>query len=239
MPDSDSDPEYAVPMQYKRPFGAGVKRKRINFVPEAAPPCSITDQAASRPGNASVGDVYLSIVMPKARANQKSRELTFQNVKTSAEATSDLEAATLTVPADSTCAICKLPLTSDYAATAATPHEASLAHQVCLAHSHPPSALDRRRKGVTYLSAYGWDPDDRRGLGASGEGRLYPIQPKAREDNRGVGAMLQPKQEAVKEKKMHAGEVRKAEEEKRRKGRRIERLFHADDKVNKYLGLDM
>jgi len=90
---------------------------------------------------------------------------------------------------------------------------------------------------MTFLNAYGWDPDDRRGLGASGEGRLYPIQPRVREDNRGVGAVLRPKAEVVKAKKLHAGEVRRLEEEKRRKGRRMERLFHADDQVNRYLGL--
>jgi len=92
---------------------------------------------------------------------------------------------------------------------------------------------------MAFLSAYGWDPDERRGLGASGEGRLYPIQPKARADNRGVGAVLRPELKVVKQKKLHAGDVRRDEEEKRRKGRRMERLFHADDRVNRYLGLDV
>ncbi len=134
------------------------------------------------------------------------------------------------------CEICRLPIAVDQAAVS---HKASLAHQVCLQHSHPPSALDRQRKGLTYLSSYGWDPDARTGLGAAGEGRLYPIQPKVKQDRRGIGARIEQMEGEKKEARLDAGRVRRMEEEGRRKGKIMEQLFYGRNDVNKLLGLEL
>ncbi|PYH49637.1 putative G-patch domain protein [Aspergillus saccharolyticus JOP 1030-1] len=103
------------------------------------------------------------------------------------------------------CEVCNLPLNVSYSKheeqpqpssppSSTTPkepyrpHEASLAHQLCLTHSHPPSHLDRTRHGMRYLASYGWDPDSRLGLGAPGrEGIREPVKGKLKVDTVGLG----------------------------------------------------
>jgi len=60
----DHDDEYdEIPLHRLRPFGAGIKRKRIEFVPQSsATESALTVLAAPK---ASLGDIYLSIVLPK------------------------------------------------------------------------------------------------------------------------------------------------------------------------------
>jgi hypothetical protein len=139
--------------------------------------------------------------------------------------------------------VCNLPLFANTSSSA--PHATSIAHQVCLAHTHVPSALDRRRKGLAYLEGYGWDPDARKGLGKEGEGILYPLQPKEKNDRKGiVEREIEEKKrrrkaaKVEKEKKLSAGEVRKAAVEDRKKAERLRKLFYMDDEVLKYLGKD-
>jgi hypothetical protein len=99
-----------------------------------------------------------------------------------------------------------------------------LAHQVCLTHSHPPSHLDRNRKGLAYLSSYGWDPDARVGLGASGQGIQYPIKSKPKDDKLGIGVVL-PKEADRRKKekveKLDAGKIRKLHEKDKKKAERL------------------
>lgn len=71
MTDSDSD-TYTVPTRDQRVFGAGLKRKRVRFVPAAStsPPTTDTTAVAaanSLPSGSSVANTYLSIVLPKQR----------------------------------------------------------------------------------------------------------------------------------------------------------------------------
>ena len=90
------------------------------------------------------------------------------------------------------CEICNFPI-NPQAATASTAianHESTIAHMVCLAHSHPPSHLDRTRQGFKYLSAYGWDPDSRQGLGVTGEGIRAPVKAKMKNDTVGLGVKV-------------------------------------------------
>ena len=56
-----SDDKDSTPLEAQRVFGAGLKRKRIDFVP--AESLSSTDVAPQPNTSSSIGDRYLSIVL--------------------------------------------------------------------------------------------------------------------------------------------------------------------------------
>ncbi|KAK7750489.1 hypothetical protein SLS62_007568 [Diatrype stigma] len=133
----------------------------------------------------------------------------------------------------SVCEICKLPLDEDQAVPGGTstlrPHEASLAHQVCLEHSHPPSALDRSRMGMGVLQSQGWDPDSRQGLGAAHQGIQFPLKAKPKRDTMGIGVEV-PKDFVPKKKEKtqtyDAKKVRKMVAEDRKRQEKLrEQIF--------------
>jgi hypothetical protein len=245
---SDDD-TYEIPLQDQRVFGAGIKRKRVKFVPSSS---SASDKASSIQPSKSVSAHYLSLVLPK------SSEESAQTAPASTPPSTALPEIPTTSEPD-VCEICNLPIsvmpppivaTSDgdnaipsnadpetRPAPKPRPHEASLAHQVCLTHSHPPSHLDRSRKGLAYLSAYGWDLDSRLGLGADGKGIPFPIKSKPKDDKLGIGVVVPKEVEKRKEKagKLDAGRVRKAYEKEKRKGERLRELFYMSDDVERHL----
>lgn len=220
---ADDDNYDDTPLQNVRPFGSGLHRKKIAFVPASGDGKLKTtaSSTATKPGQ-DVADIYLSVVLPE---DAKPRP-----------------------PATTMCEVCRLPLTSFAAeegategdSKTATSHESSLAHQLCLPHSYPPSALDRSRMGLTYLSSHGWDPDSRRGLGVEQQGIQVPIKAKVKNDNLGIGMVvpgniLLPK----KEKQLDAGKVRKLASEEKRKAARIRQQLSGRrdlDDLEKYLG---
>ncbi|QDS74459.1 hypothetical protein FKW77_006560 [Venturia effusa] len=201
---------YTVPLRQPLYYGAGVKKQGIKFVPAAAP--TITAETA-RPVN--VRNRYLEIVFGKKAVSEE---------------------AQIATSATPICDICRLPVDS---ATSVS-HETSLAHQVCLEHIHPPSAIDRTRKGAAYLKDMGWDPDSRLGLGVSGEGRLYPVQPKEKVDKAGIGIPTEPKSTVskVQKKLLNPKELRKLEAEQKKRNQRLHDMFFTDDRVAQYLGPD-
>jgi G-patch domain len=164
-------------------------------------------------------------------------------------------------PAD-LCEVCKLPIpvvdstkedsneveAISSIATRDTPHEASIVHQVCLQHSHPPSHLDRSRHGLRYLASYGWDPDSRTGLGAEGRtGILQPIKPKVKTTTSGLGIAAEDeesiaarknlrKQQQEQRQKLNAKQVRLGQLADKKKGEKLRELFYASDDVQRYLG---
>jgi hypothetical protein len=255
MPDED---EYEVPLQDQRLFGAGIKRQRVKFVPSSSA-CS-TDPAVSAESVKSISGLYLSMVLPKdAPSSENSVLLSLPSPTPSAFAEEVLPSTNETSDPQM-CEICKLPLsTSDekvnppfqdnFSPSAdlqtqlprrkPRPHEASIAHQVCIMHSHPPSHLDRSRKGLAYLSVYGWDPDSRKGLGVEGQGIKFPIKAKPKDDRLGIGAVL-PKPGDFKKKekpqKLDAGKIRKLQERDKRKGEKLRELFYRSEDVERYLG---
>ena len=256
---SDDD-TYEVPLQDQRVFGAGIKRQRVTFVPSSSS-SSIAPIPSSTKAK-SVGDLYLKLVLPN---DAPSSESGGKSALPSPSPTAFGENGLPTTPLNETsdpqlCDICGIPLlstdgviTSEFnhsslqsAGPSAQspsrrprPHEASLAHQVCLAHSHPPSHLDRNRKGLAYLSAYGWDPDARQGLGAAGQGIQFPIKTNPKADKLGIGVVL-PKPGEIKKKerpqKLDAGKVRKLQDRDRRKGERLRDMFYQHEDVDRYLG---
>jgi len=236
---SDDD-TYEIPLQDQRIFGAGIKRKRVKFVPSAAvSPAPPTSSGASAQ---SISDFYLNLVLPSA--DEPSND-----TPPVPSGSPNTEGSRPGQPEQLVCEICKLPLETANGLPAASeeietlakgrPHEASLAHQVCLTHSHPPSHLDRNRKGLAYLSSYGWDPDARIGLGVSGQGIQYPIKPKPKDDKLGIGVVL-PKEADRRKKekveKLDAGKVRKLHEKDKKKTEKLREMFYRNDDVERYLG---
>lgn len=160
----EDDENDDTPLHHRKPFGTGLKRKRVEFV-RASEPSNETAAARGESAGSRISDIYASIVLSSTPAAMVAR--------------SD--------PTPACCKVCAVPITTSVAA-----HEASLAHQVKLPHAHPPSALDRSRMGLRALESQGWDPDARRGLGREGGGVRYPLKTVAKDDTLGVGASMPP-----------------------------------------------
>ncbi|CAD0086149.1 unnamed protein product [Aureobasidium vineae] len=218
---SESDEEYYhVPPKDQRYFGAGIKRQRVHFVPSSTSE-SNTHAGASTPSTLSASERYLQIVLNKATSEPPP----------SSESS-----------APRTCDVCKVQYQGDEAA-----HCSSLVHQIALPHSHPPSALDRNRKGLSMLQSYGWNPDERLGLGAQREGILHPVKAKEKRDTVGLGVNLNNDEPTLKKKRktrdkpkplerLDAGKIRKLEQNNKKKHDRLQSLFYSNDEVDKYLG---
>ncbi|KAJ5091933.1 hypothetical protein NUU61_006803 [Penicillium alfredii] len=228
--------------------------------------------SSSTPPGASIANTYLSIVMKQQPVN--TRTFTSPNTPTPQESTPPPRTAQSAPPTAKAispppppaslptqppypghtntpthCEVCNLPLSSnqapsDQTPTTTRPHEASLAHQVCLTHSHPPSHLDRSRAGLRYLSTYGWDPDSRLGLGAPGrEGIREPLKGRIKNDTAGLGVGLDadgdrvaPRPPPPKVQNLNAKQARRGAAEARRKGEKLRNMFFQSDEVLKYLG---
>ncbi|KAK4126235.1 hypothetical protein N657DRAFT_568640 [Parathielavia appendiculata] len=222
-PKDDNDDDYDdIPLQHKRPFGAGLHRKPVAFVSasEGGQLQSVDDASVKKPHH-DVADLYLSMVLPDDVKRSNSAPPTNSPTKDSSPSQSNL------------CTVCRLPFDADK-----TTHAQSFAHQVCLPHSQPPSAQDRSRMGLAYLSAYGWDPDARKGLGAKQQGIQFPIKARLKEDKLGIGmevpkSLPPPKK---KEQLLDARKVRKMAAEETKKADRIRRELFGDGRLEKYLG---
>lgn len=222
---ADSDEEYyTVPLKDQRYFGAGIKRQRVRFVPSSTSE-SATPAGASTPSALSASERYLSIVFPEASSEPPP----------STESVSEEKEP-------KTCDVCKTQYEGDEAA-----HCTSLVHQIAVPHSHPPSALDRKRKGLSILQSYGWNPDERLGLGAQREGILHPVKAKEKRDTVGLGVNLHDDEPTLKKKRktaekpspverLDAGKVRKLEMDNKKKHQSLQNMFYANDDVAKYLG---
>lgn len=233
-----------VPLHHLRPFGTGLHRKKIAFVPASSGDLETVNQQPEGQPNKSVGDLYLSIVLSKDSKQGQEAGSASQE----AQATGAVEL----------CEICKLPLPrkaegeegsakSDSGSGAGTRassgpkshHEASLVHQVCLAHSHPPSAIDRSRLGLSVLGSQGWDPDARQGLGASGQGIQFPLKARPKADKLGLGVTAPRTPPPPKEKpaqKLDAGKVRKMAQQDRKRTEKLRQQIFGHVDLERYLG---
>ncbi|KAI1503852.1 hypothetical protein F5X99DRAFT_373626 [Biscogniauxia marginata] len=226
---SDDEEYDDVPLQDRRPFGSGLHRKRVVFVPASSGCLNSTEESTTTKTSKSVSDLYLSIVLPKETGEPTGTS--------KGEADKDTPKM---------CEVCSLPMnenpnpeTIDMGKSTSRPHEASIAHQVCLTHSHPPSAVDRSRMGLGVLQSQGWDPDARRGLGSSQQGIQYPIKAKAKNNTLGIGVEV-PKNLPVKKKEkvqtLDAKKVRKMAAEDKRRHEKLRQQFYGNPDVEKYLG---
>ncbi|KAL7942593.1 hypothetical protein V8C42DRAFT_354722 [Trichoderma barbatum] len=225
FPRDDSDDE-DIPLHHKRPFGAGLKRKKVEFVKATDADASNTIKNLGKQ-SASIGDVYANIVLGSSSRGSSSKPEATSDEKDDQKEDSVEKESESEPP---TCPICSLPIT-----TTLQQHEASLAHQVSLEHSHPPSALDRSRMGLRALESQGWDPDSRLGLGRDGEGTRFPIKVARKEDTLGIGARTQPKEVKEKPRPLTGKEMRALADKERRKGERLQAEIYGRLDVEKYL----
>ncbi|KAJ5379055.1 hypothetical protein N7509_012174 [Penicillium cosmopolitanum] len=238
--DGEDGEDYFLPLEDQSIFGAGIRRKRVQFVRSSEHELNTTTtRPSSTPSGPSIADAYLSINHLRAKHTPHLHLPTHPSLNH------------LPKPPDH-CEICNLPLSTDPSKEISEsdsidrPHEASLAHQVCLTHSHPPSHLDRTRVGLKYLSTYGWDPDSRRGLGAPGrEGIREPLKGRVKNDTAGLGVGLDADGDRIKDppppppkkvQKLNAKQMRKNQMEERKRGEKLRNLFFMSDDVLKYLG---
>lgn len=239
-----------VPLHHKRPFGSGLRRNEIKFVPASSSLSSVDDlnSADAKPKGQSISDFYLNMVLKNSAASSEPRPSSSSHVSSRGNTKIEEEEEK-----EEICEICSLPITPINSTNNTTKntnsrshrHESSIAHQVCLTHSHPPSALDRTRMGLSVLESQGWDPDARRGLGASGQGTQYPIKVKPKDDNLGIGVVV-PKdfgggarvKQKVKErpKLLDAKKVRKMAAEDRKRADKLQRELFGRVDLEKYLG---
>ena len=228
------DEEYFL-LQDQRVFGAGIKRKRVLFVRAESEPAHASQSTTTRkPG---LGDRYLSIVLPQI-TNSTSNQAELSAAAQKAEKPPTSNETTI-------CPVCKLPITpsaSTSPAQSTKSHESSLAHQVCLTHSHPPFPLSRSHIGLKYLSSYGWDPDARRGLGATGSGIRVPIKGKVKNNTVGLGVKdsegVRVQKEAKEKRKVRLNNAKQVREQvavEKERERRLRDAFYGRD-LEAYLG---
>lgn len=214
-----------VPLHRKKPFGAGLKRKRVEFVPAQDVDGGISSaNGATRSSGVRAGDLYARVVLRGNSAQSPAR----------AGGKDDIGHADSADEALRVCSVCALPIRATL-----QKHEATLAHQACMPHSHPPSALDRTRMGLRALSAQGWDPDSRLGLGRDGDGVRFPIKVTAKEDTLGIGATAPPPKARAKAREetapLNAKQMRALAERDRTRGERLQREMYGSLDVDAYL----
>jgi len=139
------------------------------------------------------------------------------------------------------CGICGKPVKENDQRT----HYLSPAHQAALPRSAIPSAIDRSRMGLKYMEKHGYDVDARVGLGAAGQGMLFPLVPKEKRDKLGLGIDKKDhtKRRAlggatafeVRQGKLDAGKVQKLAKVEKRRHAKLQKLFYGNDEVEKYL----
>lgn len=246
-----------VPLHHLRPFGTGLYKQQIKFVPASdgdLDSTSLTTTKSSKP-KLDVAGLYLNMVLAdkdKNKNDDKQHEnqstvtditaITTTNTTTSniiQTTTLPPEQRPIVLPQQEICQICSLPYAPNPESKAI--HEQSFAHQSRLPHSHPPSALDRSRMGLKHLTSHGWDPDSRQGLGSAAQGIQFPIKGKKKDDHLGLGVEV-PKNGQLpvpkkKEKLLDAKKVRKMAEVEKKKAERIRKeLWGRGPDLERYLG---
>jgi len=102
------------------------------------------------------------------------------------------------------------------------------------------------------LSAYGWDPDSRLGLGAPGrEGIREPLKGRLKADTVGLGAEVEVESSAkgkkrvavataapTKVQKLNAKQVRRGHFDAKRRAEKLREMFYQNDDVQRYLSGD-
>lgn len=232
-------------MRDQRYFGAGLKRKRVRFVPSTEQPQQFGNTSLpTTPGASSAADRYLSIVLGQSNTAERAssapaaEHATGAPIEAKEPGISETDLGTeKTKPLDGAggfyCDLCSRSIAANVSRAA---HEGSIAHQISLQHSYPPSHVDRNRKGLAVLQDYGWDPDSRLGLGAKGEGILQPVKAVDNPNKAGVGAKLAPAKVKEKPLKLDAGKVRCMEQDGKKKAEKLRNSFYMSDDVQKYLG---
>ncbi|CBX92703.1 hypothetical protein IAQ61_005925 [Plenodomus lingam] len=204
-----------VPFVQQYPFGRGLWKNHINFVPAAGDDAESTT-APSTQGK-TMAEKYLAIMFPNGQPQPKPE-------------------------AYPVCGICGEPVKE----TDQRSHYLSPAHQAALPRAPIPSAIDRSRMGLRYMQKHGYDVDARVGLGAAGQGMLFPLVPKEKRDKFGLGidkkehtrrrALGGASAFEVKQGTLDAGKIQKLAKIEKKRHEKLQKLFYGNDEVEKYLG---
>ncbi|KAL7276471.1 hypothetical protein RUND412_000533 [Rhizina undulata] len=208
------------------PYNAGIKRKKVTFVPAGylqteAFPGSTRISTTGRTGR-DVSEFYLKLVglgslkgKKEAVEGGKEREASGGSLETD---TGSQEIEEVETREKEICSTCNLPILD-------SAHETSTAHQSSLPHSRPPHHYPRSSKGLKVLVESGWNPDDTLGLGPEGQGLRFPLKAVPKGDTHGIGMKFKKgvkgKEEPEKKKILGVKEVRKVEKERAGKRRRL------------------
>lgn len=206
-----------------------------------------------------MGDVYLSIVLgnkdsknPQAAHGNTGDDSDRHRHHYSKSHTAVTTATSFEEGSRQLCEVCRLPVdNADNAGevSSSRTHEASFAHQVCLPHSHAPSAIDRKRLGYRYLNSYGWDVDSRLGLGPQGHGIRAPVKAIAKNDTVGLGVgVKRDGTDATKTKtttatkvvktqkpKLNSKQMRERAAQEQKRDEKLRQKFYASEEMDKYL----
>ena len=213
-------------------FGSRISKEPVRFV-SASNASEVEPKLPPR----SLGEKYLAIVL-KGRQDSKVTSATACEGKISdvKDTPTDNDVVRL-------CDLCRMPRNdsgSQDQGNLDKAHDISLAHQVCIHHSYPPSHLDRKSSGLKYLASYGWDVDSRKGLGASGNGRLAPLKPVPKDNTVGLGMAIPKGAKCVpKPVLLDAGKIRKRQIVDKQKRARLQEMFYETEDVEKYLAADL
>ncbi|KAF8421278.1 hypothetical protein EV426DRAFT_222192 [Tirmania nivea] len=205
----DHEEEYVGSEDWRRhkPYGAGISRKRINFIKAGSAPAT---PATTSTTSTDVSSFYLNLVLkgpkttpgtpnsatdatPTAMATRAGDEGRVGLTASTGREEEDEEVAVAL--AEDThlhpiCDTCSLPIHDPET------HQHTLAHQSSLPHSELPHHLDRSSQGLKYLISRGWDPDRKVGLGKEGaEGDRVPmaVKLKPKHDTVGLGVKVKDK----------------------------------------------
>lgn len=93
--------------------------------------------------------------------------------------------------------------------------------------------------GLKYLSSYGWDPDARRGLGATETGIRAPIKSRIKNNTVGLGVKdsdrVQVQKEAKKNTRLNAKQMRQQQAAGKKREMQLRDAFYGKD-LEAYLG---
>jgi hypothetical protein len=212
------DPRYddadisTAPFVQHQAYGRRLWMRPINFVP-AAPTSPTLSPTPSKVDGPSIAEQYLAIVFPNGRPQPE-------------------------VDPYPPCEVCGVPVKdpTDQA------HYVSIIHQAALPRAPIPSSIDRTRMGLKYMEKYGFDVDARVGLGANGQGILFPIMPKQKRDKLGLGVdkkqVERERREGLVPKvvKLDAGKMRKLAAVQKKKHADLQKMFYGNDEADQYLG---
>lgn len=247
---ADADDEY-IPVESQRGFGSSIRRKKIDFVSSSGRDLQTVDDTAATAASSSsaqrgssIGDVYLSIVL--GNKDSKNSKAAHGQAADNHQAYSPSQTGA-TSSSGQVCEVCRLPIDNPSEVSSSKSHEASFAHQVCLPHSHAPSAIDRKRLGYRYLRSYGWDVDSRLGLGPQGHGIRAPLQPGVKNNTVGLGVgdnidikdatktTAATKVTKSKKETLNSKQVRQRAAQDKKKDEKLKQMFFASEEMDKYL----
>lgn len=215
----------------------GTRRPPVHFVNEASNVAANASTSSSSSSVPCAADKYTAIVFRNKYRN--AAEAVAASMNSGSECTETL-----------TCEVCGGTTPGDPEGREA--HVMSLTHQFALPQGDHPSSFDRKSSAFKYMTAQGWDPDTRKGLGANCQGRPEPVQLRKRADRAGLGVdgelveSVRGQEESNKDRmariiknSMSRDDRLLIERTRYERNEKMRDLLYGDEEVHKYLGQEV